>query len=163
MIGISACLLGFPCRYNGQELYHPLVEQMKEKGEVFFPICPEVAGGLSTPRSPCEFLTGDGNSLLQGQGKIITREGKDVTDKMVQGGKIALEVCEKQKIKQLMLQAGSPSCGYGWIYDGTFTGKKKKGDGIFAAMAKKKGLLCFSVRGEKIKKTTEKKTKEEKT
>ncbi len=150
MVGVSACLLGQKCRYDGSGLYHEKMEEITEK---IYPICPEVLAGFSIPRLPCEFLNGDGNSLLLKKGKIITFLKKDITKQMILGAKKAIQACKEQNIKVLYLQQGSPSCGYGWIYDGTFTGNKKEGNGIFTAMALKEGMKIIPLRGIKKKPT----------
>lgn len=149
MIGVSACLAGINCRYNAQGLTHPLVKGLREP---FIPLCPEVLAGFSTPRSPCEMVGGTGQNIILGRGKIINSLKQDITEQMVKGAQIALEKCKEQGISEVILQQGSPSCGCGWVYNGTFTGQKIEGDGVFTALLKQNGIKCIPLRGEKITK-----------
>ena len=68
---VSACLLGCPCRYDGQGKKHPEVEALRTRGHELIPVCPEVQGGLPTPRPPAE---------RQRDGRVVNREGTDVTE-----------------------------------------------------------------------------------
>ena len=133
MIAVSECLLGVNCKYNGGNNYQEtVIEFLKEKE--YISICPEVMGGLTTPRVPCEIV---------GK-KVINREGEDCTKEFQKGAMLALELCQKKNVTLAILQARSPSCGSGVIYDGTFTGKKKKGDGVTAKLLKQHGIQVIS-------------------
>lgn len=55
-IAVSACLLGEPCRYDGRSKPCSRVQELAAGGHELVPICPEVAGGLPTPRTPCEIV-----------------------------------------------------------------------------------------------------------
>ena len=129
MIAVSACLLGFPCRYDGSAKTVEALKLLYEKGEAV-PVCPEVFGGLPVPRVPAE-RTGE---------KVIDREGRDVTEAYLKGSLAALEICLDSRCRCAILKTGSPACGSGWIYDGSFTGKRIAGDGVFAGMLKEKGV-----------------------
>ncbi|MBI9010438.1 MAG: DUF523 domain-containing protein [Tenericutes bacterium] len=120
MIGVSACLLGINCKYNGSNnLNLDVVDYIKGKEVVL--ICPEVFGGLTTPRIPSE---------IQANGKILNEEGLDVTENFDKGKQITLELLKKNNCKYVILKDGSPSCGYRKIYDGSFTNKKIIGQGV---------------------------------
>jgi uncharacterized protein YbbK (DUF523 family) len=99
---ISACLLRVPCRYDGKAIPYPKIEALKEKYELI-PVCPEELGGLSTPRPPAE-IRGD---------RVITRQGKDVTDAFMIGARKTLEIAQEQKVICAVLKEKSPSCGKG--------------------------------------------------
>lgn len=123
---VSACLIGINCRYDGKSKSCKKLIDLAKKREVI-PVCPETLGGLSTPRIPAE----------QKHGKIITRDGKDVTENYMKGAEEGLKIAQLFNIKEAILKSRSPSCGSGKIYDGTFSGKLIKGDGVFAKLLKK--------------------------
>ena len=131
---ISACLLGFECKYCGGS--NKLTEQqLAALGERFrlIPVCPETAGGLPTPRDPSERL-GD---------KVVSNQGRDVTAQYQKGAETALWLARRYGRKAALLKEKSPSCGSGQIYDGSFTGKLIPGDGVAAEELKKEGLIVF--------------------
>ena len=131
---ISACLLGFECKYCGGS--NKLTEQqLAALGERFrlIPVCPETAGGLPTPRDPSERL-GD---------KVVSNQGRDVTAQYHKGAETALWLARRYGCKAALLKEKSPSCGSGQIYDGSFTGKLIPGDGVAAEELKKEGLIVF--------------------
>ena len=122
IIGVSACLLGINCKYNGSHnLDQRVVDYIRGKEVVL--ICPEVFGDLGTPRIPSE---------IQKDGSIINKEGLDVTENFKIGKIKTLDLLKKNKCNKVILKDGSPSCGYTKIYDGTFTNKLIKGLGVTA-------------------------------
>ncbi|MEM2911805.1 MAG: DUF523 domain-containing protein [Candidatus Bathyarchaeia archaeon] len=129
----SACLLGIRCRYNGRSALNQKVIKLLRK-ETLIPVCPEQLGGLPTPREPAE---------LKG-GRVITKSGKDVTENFVRGAKQVLKLAKLFNVNEAVFKQGSPSCGCGRIYDGTFSGKTIKGDGITTALLKKNGIKVVS-------------------
>ncbi len=133
MIIVSRCLVGENCKYNGGNNYNEKVcEFLKDKE--YITICPECDGGLPVPRIPSE-ISGD---------KVISQNGKDVTEYFVKGAEIALDIAIKKGADLAILKQSSPSCGSGSIYDGTFTGNKISGDGITAALLKKNGIKVIT-------------------
>ena len=121
MILVSACLVGKNCKYSGGNNENTKVlEFLKDKE--YIKICPECMGGLSTPREKSEICCE----------KVFSENGKDVTDNFEKGAKESLEIAKKYKCNLAILKQGSPSCGFGKIYDGTFSGKKIKGNGVTA-------------------------------
>ena len=130
---ISACLVGDKVRYDGKGQYHPLVKELLEKYELV-PFCPEVEGGLSTPRIPSEIY----------KGKVINKEGKDVTYQFNKGADLAINICKYLDIKIAILKDGSPSCGSKEIHDGKFTGKLIKGKGITATKLEQIGVKIYN-------------------
>ena len=109
---VSACLLGIECRFDGKS---------KENSEFeFFPVCPEVLGGLATPRVPSEII----------DGKVINKDGIDVTQNYIKGAYDTLKICNICNIDFVVFKSKSPSCGKGKIYDGTFSGNLIDGNGI---------------------------------
>ena len=128
-IMVSACLLGEKCKYNGGNNRNPGLLHLLS-GHKVIPVCPEVLGGLPTPRVPAEIVNG----------VVINREGVSVDDAFRLGAKKAIEMARQEKPDLIILQSRSPSCGVKEIYDGTFSGKLVPGHGIFAEMALQAGF-----------------------
>lgn len=132
---ISACLAGQPVRYDGQHCLQSKLKHLIETKQAVL-ICPEVAGGLSTPRLAAEIIGGNGFDVLNGQAKVITSAGQDVTQAFLDGAYLALNLAQLHQVTHVILKANSPSCGSNLIYDGTFSGQKIQGDGVTAALLK---------------------------
>ena len=123
-IMVSACLLGENCKYDGGNNRNEALLNMLAGHEVI-PVCPEVAGSLPVPRVPAEIVNG----------RVVNRNGEVVDEAFRKGAERTLETAKREKPDLIILQSRSPSCGVKEIYDGTFTGKKIPGHGIFANMA----------------------------
>ena len=130
---ISACLVGDNVKYNGGNNKSPLIDKLLEKYELI-PFCPEVEGGLKTPRSPSE----------RKDGRVINMEGQDVTTAFERGAELAFNICLFLKIKKVILKEGSPSCGSKKIYDGSFSHKVIQGMGVTAEYLKEKGIEVYN-------------------
>ena len=126
---VSACLLGIGCRYDGKHKANTEVLKLREKYNLI-PVCPEIFGGLPTPRIPSERI-GD---------KVMMKDGTDVTEHYQKGAREALELCRIYNVKTAILKERSPSCGKGEIYDGSFTGTLTKRDGVSAELLIKEGI-----------------------
>ncbi len=130
---VSACLAGERCRYDGKANLNREARRWVETGKAI-PFCPEVAGGLSIPRPQAEIK----------EGRVITRDGEDMTPEFFLGAQKGLELCETHKIKRAFLMIHSPSCGSGLIYDGSFSKRLIPGDGIMGGLFKQNGVSVFS-------------------
>jgi uncharacterized protein YbbK (DUF523 family) len=130
---VSACLAGRACRFDGSANPDDFVGRLVASGRAVL-VCPEVDGGLGTPRPPAEIVGGSGDDVLAGRARVVTSDGTDVTDAYVAGAYHALAVAEHSGAKSAVLKARSPSCGHGEIYDGTFSGRTAPGDGVTAAL-----------------------------
>ena len=137
---ISACLLGRECRYNGG---HSKLSKLDSLDVDFIPICPEEAGNLGTPR-PSSELKSPAKEVVKGTGKIVTISGVDVTAQFLEGSKKELLKLKQSNGKIAVLKSRSPSCGYGQVYDGSFTGNLCKGNGIFSQMCEDEGVKVIS-------------------
>lgn len=126
---VSACLAGEPCRYDGGSSPCEAVMELVREGRAV-PVCPETLGGLPTPRTPAEIR----------DGRVIMRDGRDVTEAFARGAGEALRRALAEGCDAAILKARSPSCGAGTVYDGTFTGRRVPGEGVFARMAREAGL-----------------------
>ncbi|EJM79211.1 DUF523 domain-containing protein [Pseudomonas sp. GM55] len=141
---VSRCLLGHRVRYDGGASGpFDQLQQWLDEGRVV-PLCPEVAGGLPTPRPAAEIPGGQGAQVLDGQALVITVEGEDVSAAFLSGAYQALELVQKHGIRIAVLKANSPSCGNLLTYDGTFSGVKVSGEGVTAALLKRHGVQVFS-------------------
>ena len=128
---VSACLLGVNCKYSGGNNLCPrLLDWLAREGHGAVPVCPEQLGGLPTPRTPAEIA----------DGVVMTRDGKSVDREFRQGAALALEIAGREEIGLAVLQPRSPSCGAKQVYDGTFTGRKVPGTGIFAGLLAENGI-----------------------
>lgn len=132
-IMVSNCLLGCDCRYKGDNCANEKILSLAS-AHTLIGVCPEQAGGLATPRAPAE---------IQGD-KLITNEGGDVTAQYMRGAQIALYLADLNRIDFAILKAKSPSCGKGLIYDGTFTGSLKSGNGVTAQLLLDNGYAVYN-------------------
>ncbi len=144
MILVSACLAGYPCRYNGGSKPDARVIELVQAGKAI-PVCPEALGGLPMPRPPAEIVGGDGGDVLIGRGRVVDSTGADVTEGFIKGARATLNLCRRYGVERAILKANSPSCGSGMIYDGSFLGKLKSGDGVSAKLLKVNGITVESV------------------
>ena len=129
---VSACLLGENCKYSGGNNYHPDTEKLRKWFEVI-PVCPEQLGGLPTPRVPSERV-GD---------KVLTRDGRDVTEAFRQGAEKTLAIARAEGVTRAVFQVRSPSCGCGTIYDGAFSGTLVPGKGVTAQLLEESGIKVY--------------------
>jgi uncharacterized protein YbbK (DUF523 family) len=140
---VSACLVGVKCRYNGKDSLNPKILEEFMKGDMF-PICPEVMGGMPIPRPAAEIAGGDGSDVLDDKADVVYQSGICASEVFVHGANQVLRIAKAVGAKEAILKSGSPSCGCGKIYDGSFTGKTKIGDGVTAALLKELGLKVRS-------------------
>lgn len=129
---VSACLLGVNCKYNGSNNENEKVLSYIKDKEVI-PICPEIMGGLSTPREPSEIF----------ENKVISKSGKDVTSNFQKGAEETLNLARKLGVKKAILKSRSPSCGLDEVYDGTFSNKLVNKNGITAELLKNNGFVIL--------------------
>lgn len=132
---VSSCLLGMKVRYDGKDNKQEasIWDEWHKQGRLVA-ICPEMAGGLPTPRPPAE----------QNGNRVITNTGEDVAQAYQKGAELALALCQKHDIKIAVLKARSPSCGNKEIYDGSFSNKKILGQGVTAALLTQHGVRVFN-------------------
>lgn len=143
---VSSCLLGNPVRYDGRSVPNgdAVLDRWLAQGRVVA-VCPEVAGGMPTPRPPAEIQPGEfAATVLAGQGRVVAVTGEDVTAQFVRGAREALAAAQARGIRVAVLKEGSPSCGSGYVYDGHFAGRRQPGLGVTAALLRGAGLQVFS-------------------
>ncbi|MCV6613023.1 MAG: DUF523 domain-containing protein [Amphritea sp.] len=135
---ISACLLGNKVRYDGRDnlIDSEFLSRLHEQGRLIA-ICPEIEGGLPTPRPPAEIQ--DKFPLL-----ITDCVGQDVTPEFLAGAERALEIAMREGCCCALLKARSPSCGNLEIYDGSFNGTLKPGSGATADELMRHGIPVYN-------------------
>lgn len=133
MIIVSACLAGVKCRYNGNNNLIPEIRDLVLNGKAIA-LCPEELGGLPTPRVSCELIQLD----------IMSENGSNFSKEFNIGANKVLDIANTLETKLAILKSNSPSCGYGQIYDGTFTGDKKSGNGITANLLANTGIKILN-------------------
>lgn len=133
MIGISSCLAGIKCTYRGSDNLVAALQRLVLDNRAIL-ICPEVLGGLSIPRYPCEII----------DGKVINNQGEDKTEEYLLGARRALKILQDNHVSVVVLKSKSPSCGKDYIYDGNFSHNLIEGDGIACQMFKRAGIKVFS-------------------
>lgn len=143
MIIVSACLCGINTRYDGKNNFNEKVAKLIKEGKAIA-VCPEQLGNLSTPRPPHEIKGGDGKSVLNGTAKVISVEGIDSTNNFLKGAEETLKIAFEIGATSAILKAKSPSCGYGKIYDGTFSRNLVKGNGVTTELLERNGIKVFT-------------------
>ena len=130
---VSACLIGCLTRYDTAQKINPKLMKMAEDPDVvLIPVCPEQLGGLPTPRKPSE--------RQQGNDRVLNDQSADMTREYRRGAEETLKIARLCRVDYAILKGGSPSCGCGQIYDGTFSGKKIPGDGVTTEYLKANGI-----------------------
>jgi uncharacterized protein YbbK (DUF523 family) len=140
---VSACLAGRACRFDGSSNEDDVIARVVAEGRAVL-ACPEVDGGLGTPRPPAEIVGGDGDDVLEGRASVRTKEGRDVTAAYVRGAERALEAARRAGARVAVVKARSPSCGRDRIYDGTFSRTTRAGDGVTAALLRRAGITVVT-------------------
>lgn len=133
VILVSSCLLGCQCRYKGDGCRNERVLKLAEH-HTLIPVCPEQMGGLETPRNPSERVND----------KVLSNAGRDVTEQFRKGAETALFLAQLNHVDFAVFKANSPSCGKGIIYDGTFTGGKKEGNGMTTDLLLENGIPVYT-------------------
>lgn len=142
---VSACLMGRPVRYDGgaKTLAHSLLDRWKAEGRLVT-ICPEVSAGLPVPRPPAEIAAGTGEDALTGTAKIRDAQGADLTEAFLAGAQATLQAALANHCRYALLIDGSPSCGSTFIYDGSFSGRTRPGNGVVAALLRRNGIAVYA-------------------
>jgi uncharacterized protein YbbK (DUF523 family) len=143
---VSACLMGHAVRYDGRakQLVHPAIERWMQEG-LIVTICPEMSAGMPVPRPPAEIGdAADGEDVLAGTARVVELTGGDVTDEFLRAAENAVRLATDTGCRYALLIDGSPSCGSGFVYDGSFSGSRRAGNGVTAAALKQAGIEVFS-------------------
>ena len=140
---LSACLAGRACRYDGSDNADGRVASLVARGQAVL-VCPEEDGDLGTPRPPAEIVGGDGHDVIAGRARVVTKQGRDVTEEYVRGARLALDKARAAGATLAVLKARSPSCGKGCVYDGSFTRTARTGDGVTTALLEANGITVVT-------------------
>lgn len=140
---VSACLLGINCKYNGGNNLNKKALKLIES-DIVIPVCPEQLGGCPTPRIPVEIKGGTGADVLDGRSRVTAKNSEDRTEQFLKGANEVLRMAKLVGADKAVLKARSPSCGSGTIYDGTFSGRLKAGNGVTAELLKRNGIEVVS-------------------
>ena len=142
---VSACLLGAKVRYHGGDAAssNPTLQRWLDEGRLV-PVCPEVDGGLTTPRPAAEIAGGGGRAVVARLAFVRTKDGADVTHAFLTGAARALATARQHGIRAAILKDGSPSCGSSFVYDGSFSGTRASDAGVTAALLAQHGIRVFS-------------------
>jgi uncharacterized protein YbbK (DUF523 family) len=140
---VSACLAGVACTHEAEPKTREWAVRLVAEGRAVL-VCPEVAGGLPIPRPAAEIVSGSGEDVVAGRARVISEDGDDVTQQYMAGARKAADAARAANARLAVLKARSPSCGCGQIYDGTFRGELRAGDGVTAAMLKQEGIEVVS-------------------
>lgn len=142
-IVVSACLAGLATTHDGKAKPNPKVLELVRQGRAIL-VCPEQLGGLPTPRPEAEIASGDGAAVIEGQARVLDIHGNDVTENYLRGAREALKAARLAGSTKAILKSRSPSCGWGRIHDGTFSGSMREGDGVTTALFLKEGIAVVS-------------------
>lgn len=145
MVLISSCLAGKAVRYDGKGCESAEITELIKSGEEYRLICPELLGGLGVPREPCEIVGGGASDVLCGRARVVNKKGEDVTESFLTGAQKTLEMARELKPKRIYLKSKSPSCGQGSVYDGSFSGTLKNGNGVTAELLTSNGFEVTSI------------------
>ena len=143
---VSACLIGWPVRWDGaaKTLHHPLLARWAEAGRLV-PLCPETAAGLETPREPNEIEPGaTAAAVLAGEARIVDAAGVDASPAFREGARLAVATARVRGCRFALLTEGSPSCGVELVADGTFSGRRRAGEGVVARALRDAGVEVFA-------------------
>jgi uncharacterized protein YbbK (DUF523 family) len=143
LILVSSCLLGLDTKYSGSSNTNELIKEYCRHGK-FIPVCPEQLGGLSTPRAASEIINGSGDEVLYGTCRVITSQGIDETREYIKGAEEVIKLLDLFSISAAILKQRSPSCASKQVYDGTFSGKVRNGQGVTAALLGKYNIPVYS-------------------
>ncbi|RCX18403.1 uncharacterized protein YbbK (DUF523 family) [Anaerobacterium chartisolvens] len=143
MVIVSACLAGVKCKYNGKSNFNSEAEKLVKSGKAV-PVCPEQMGGCPTPRLKAEILNGTGADVLDGKCIVVKENGENATQEFIKGAEEVLKIALLTGAKRAVLKSGSPSCGCGSIYDGSFSGNKIKGNGVTSELLIRNGIEVVS-------------------
>ncbi len=140
MIIVSACLIGFNCRYDGGNHFEEALFEPSLK-KLLVPVCPEQIGGLPTPRAPSEIKGGDGLDVLEGRAQVVSASGGDVTDCFLRGAQEVMRFMKLMGISTAIMKEKSPSCG---VFHIKRNGAILRGAGVTAALLTKNGIQVIS-------------------
>lgn len=140
---VSACLMGWECRYDGGNCHSPLLFDYTEKyGWSLVPVCPEVLGGLKIPRSPAAISGGSAIDVWNGGAAVVDTSLRNVTKFFIEGAKKALWVAERTGCDFAVMKEVSPSCGVNAVKNPS--GERIEGRGVTSHLLLTNGIKIIS-------------------
>ncbi|MCX7767264.1 MAG: DUF523 domain-containing protein [Candidatus Sumerlaeia bacterium] len=140
---VSSCLVGLRTTYRGRSNLKRKLLELVQQGEAI-PVCPEQLGGLPTPRLPAEIEGGQGLLVISGRARVLRCDGVDVTEQFIRGAREVLRLAMLIKPECIIFKENSPSCGVNFAYDGSFTNRKVRGEGVTTAILRRAGFRVLS-------------------
>jgi uncharacterized protein YbbK (DUF523 family) len=139
---VSACLLGLPTRYDGKtKRSQAVLDYLQQEKLLPVPVCPEQLAGLSTPRDKTYFKSGDGQTVLSGEGQVVSASGRLMNAVFCRGARMTLQLARLTGCRKALLKERSPSCGVHRIYRGE---RSTAGTGVTTAVLIANGLEVIS-------------------
>jgi uncharacterized protein YbbK (DUF523 family) len=138
---VSGCLAGLKCRWDGRSKINNRIKRLVDEG-LAIALCPEVLGGLPTPRAAAEIDSGDGEDVLDGRAKVIDADGRDITAEFIIGAQAVLKKAQKENITTVYLKSKSPSCGLNYIRR---AGELIDGKGVTTSLLLRHGFKIVSI------------------
>ena len=142
---VSACLLGFECRYNLKKSSG--IKFKIPKTAIVIPVCPEQLGGLPTPRPKSMFVGGDGECVIKGLARVVNEEGSDVTENFIKGAEAVKRISCITRACSAILKDKSPSCG---THSVMISNELEKGLGVTAKILNGMGLCIVNEYGRRV-------------
>lgn len=145
-IGVSACLLGTKCNFNGADLLSPFIKELEAQGQIeFIAFCPEDSV-FKTPRPNLRITDGDGYDVLDGRASVINELGQNVTSMQIKGATEFLNYLKNENVSHAILMDGSPSCGSNVLLkeENWPKGGFKRGAGVAAALLRRNEITVLS-------------------
>jgi len=140
---VSACLLGVNCKYNGGNNANPTLRRLIKK-QFVVPVCPEMLGGMPTPRRPQSISGGTGKEVLERQARVITDQREDVTELFLRGAEETWKLAQLFNCRIAIFKERSPSCGVHFIHAYDREGAIIPGEGVTTALLQKTGIRVLS-------------------
>ena len=144
IILVSSCLAGINTNYRGGNSEHPAIIELLMSGSAL-PVCPEQLAGLTTPRLPSEIEGGNVQQVLDGRGKVVMSDGRDITSNLIHGAEEVLRLALIVKPACIVFQEHSPSCGVNYVYNGAFNNTIVPGCGLTTAILKRQGFTVCTL------------------
>ena len=143
-LGISACLLGQPVRFDGGHKRDPFLVESLGPFVEWVSVCPEVESGMDAPRESMRLVQVHREIRL-----LTNRTGEDKTDTMLSYATRRVDTLADDELCGFVLKKDSPTCGLERVkVYGTGGVPARSGRGLFAdALATRFPLLPLEEEG----------------
>ena len=128
-LGVSACLLGKPVRFDGGHKCDTFLTERLARFVEWVPVCPEAEAGLGTPREAMRLVHQNGGERL-----VAVRSQRDLTDTLTDFAATRVPQLAALNLDGFVLKKDSPSCGLVRVKVYSEHGvPERTGRGLFAA------------------------------